>query len=124
MENNMIDKNKVDKYSEVIRNNMDIWIEELKEGWLEGKWRDCSLAEYCAYKTWLITQGEEFFITLQKEIEEKEGIKYEMDIVKHDSWIMYLESIGISSRSFLDVLYEKMNDEFMSNQNQMKGGIA
>jgi hypothetical protein len=125
MEINMIDKKKVDKYSEVIRNNMDIWIEELKEGWLEGKWRDCSLDEYCAYKTWLITQGEEFFITLQKEIEEKEGIKYEMDIVKHDSWIMYLESLGISSRSFLDELYEKMNDEFMSNQNKItEGGIA
>ena len=125
MEINMIDKNKVDKYTKTINENMDKWIEELSENWLKGRWRDCSLDEYCAYKTWLITQGEQFFITLQKEIEEKEGIKYDMDIVKHDSWIMYLESLGISSRSFLDELYEKMNDEFMSNQNKiMKGGIA
>ncbi len=121
----MIDKNKVDKYTKIINENMDKWVEELSENWLKGRWRDCSLDEYCAYKTWLITQGEQFFITLQKEIEEKEGIRYDMDTVKHDSWIMYLESLGISNRSFLDELYEKMNDEFMSNQNKtMKGGIA
>ena len=121
----MIDKKKIDKYSKVIRENIDILIEELKEGLLEGKWRDCSLDEYCAYKTWLITQGEEFFITLQKEIEEKEDIKYDIDVVKHDSWIMYLESLGMSSRSFLDELYEKMNKDYISNQNKiMEGGIA
>ena len=110
------------KYTKVVRDNMPKWADELRSCWAEGKWTDCSLDEYCAYKTWVISQGEDFFVDLQKKINKEEGVLYDMNTIKHDSWVMYLESIGITTTNFLQKLYENINADVLSVAKE--GGIA
>jgi len=108
----------MNKFEKVISKNMQVWRDELVLHWKDNKWTDCSLDEYCAYKTWVLSMPKNYFEDLQKEINEKEGKFYSLELVKHDSWIMFLSELGFSDKSFLYRLYEKISDDIINIEEQ------
>ena len=117
-----MDKNNLKGFAKNIEKNKKIYIKELCQHWENNKWTDVCLDEYVAYKAWVISRGEDFFVELKKEIQEIENKTYPISTIKHDSWIMYLDSLGMHNKSFLDEFYDKLAQNLITQS--MEGGLA
>ena len=107
-------EHKMNKFEKVINKNMSIWKEELISHWRDNKYTDCSLDEYCAFKTWVLSMPKNYFEDLQSDIKKLENKSYSFETIKHDSWVMFLSELGFSEKTFLYRLYEKISDDIIN----------
>lgn len=103
----------VDKLTDYYNNNKEKWMKELVDQWKNNKWTDCCLDEYCSYKMWVYTQGEEYFELMQQFMLEK-GESIPIEELKHDSWKLYLTDMGMLrepwGKEFANKIGKKLNN--------------
>tara|TARA_Y100000593_G_C4317736_1_gene341833 strand:+ start:4503 stop:4850 length:348 start_codon:yes stop_codon:yes gene_type:complete len=107
-------------------NNKETWISELMALWKDGIWTDVCLDEYCAYKVWVYSQGEEYFEQMKLYMESATNEKYSIEDLKKDSWNLYLSDLGIHVKPFAKRLKDGIDQKgnVIDNIHHNDRGIA
>ena len=104
--------------------NKPKWTEELITQWKHDRWTDCCLDEYCAYKMWVYTQGEDYFKGLQ-EYMKSSGEDLQLEDLRHDAWKLYLQDLGFDSKPFgLELLTRIQEQDKKHKKFNIEGGLA
>ena len=104
--------------------NKTKWKQELISKWESDSCTDFCLDEWYAYKMWVYNQGEEYFISM-KEYLQSNDVKERLllEELQHDSWVLYLEDLGMDKTPFGYALAKKIEkadwptmDDFKNKQ--------
>ncbi len=106
--------------------NKEKWMKELIIMWQDNVWTDVCLDEYYAYKVWVYSQGEEYFIQMKMYMESATNEQYSIEDLKKDSWNLYLNDLGINVKPFAKRLKEGIdqNGSVIDNMQHNDRGIA
>ena len=99
--------------------NKKKWIKELTLKWQKDQHLDLCFEEYCSYKVWVYTHGEEYFQQM-KEFMGDVGEDLSLDQIKQDAWNVYLLQLGIRRKPFGLELKEKLDNENMEEIEWLK----
>lgn len=104
--------------------NKESWMHELIIEWKNNRWTDVCFDEYCAYKVWVYSQGEEYFTQMKMYMDSVTKEDTNIEDLQKDSWRLYLQDLGINDKPFALLLQEKINDKEINKVDNQNRGIA